>query len=128
MYLADLYLATRSERSTEAPPARLLEQVEVLTGHQLDPHTVVDRLGRQQALRRQRSLDSIWSAQTSARSPSRIAAPDPKSSGGPIHCGVRCNEANLRWTLGAPRRVSEPSMTSSWISAHACSSSRAATA
>ena len=71
---------------------------------------------------------SSSSAHDRHRSPSRIAAPTPKPSDEPSHSLPRCSVAKRRCAAGMPRRVSQPSMTSSWMSAQACSSSSAVAA
>ena len=68
---------------------------------------------------------SMSSAQHNARSPSRIAADSPKRSEEPDQFALRCRSANATCTVGKPRRVTEASMMSSWINAHAWTSSSA---
>ncbi|CAM5488329.1 hypothetical protein SHIRM173S_07307 [Streptomyces hirsutus] len=65
------------------------------------------------------------SAQTRARSPASTAADVANASGGPVIRAARCMRARSTCTAGAPRRSGEPSMTSSWMRAHACTSSSA---
>ena len=71
---------------------------------------------------------SSSSDQTSARSPTRIAAPVPKATPSPVSAWTPCRPANPMWVAGRPRRVCAPSMTSSCTRALACTNSRAATA
>ena len=72
---------------------------------------------------------SSSSDQTRARSPTRIAAPVPNSVAVAAErlAGVPVRRSRCAWP-GRPRRVSAPSMTSSWTSALACTNSSAATA
>ena len=67
------------------------------------------------------------SAATRPRSPARIPAATPRrrDPAGEAPCS-RASAATLPGRFGAPRRVSSPSMTSSWITKEVCSSSRAA--
>jgi len=66
------------------------------------------------------------SAQARARSPARTAAAVAYGSAEPYIPPARCIRAKSACTVGAPRRTCEPSMTSSCMSAHAWTSSRAA--
>jgi hypothetical protein len=58
----------------------------------------------------------------------RIAADEPKRSGSPMLPSFSCCPAKMRCAVGRPRRVSDSSITSSWISANVCMSSSAAKA
>ena len=58
----------------------------------------------------------------------RMAAPMPNAAGEPCQWLRACRASNCRCSEGWPRLVSLASMRSSWISAPACSSSRAAAA
>ena len=71
---------------------------------------------------------SMSSAQTRARSPSRMAAAAPNRAGRPRHAASACRRAKATCTVGRPRRVAEASMRSSCTSAHAWISSNADTA
>lgn len=66
------------------------------------------------------------SAQARARSPASTAADVANASGGPVIRAARCRWARSTCTAGAPRRRGDPSITSSWMRAHAWRSSRAA--
>ena len=107
--------------------AGLDEHVEVLTGHHELPHVVVD-VPRAAAPRQAGSAAAanIASAHDSSRSPSRIAAAAPNSRDHPSTRSRGAGPRTPRGWPGRPRRVAEASMTSSWTSAHACSSSRLA--
>ena len=94
-----------------ATAARLLEQVEVLPGHQLGAHHVVDRLGPHQRRRRAgRRTCSSSSAHDRHRSPSRIAAPTPKASCEPSHvaAAVERREPPVRRSAGRGGCPSRP--------------------
>ena len=65
-------------------------------------------------------------ASLSARSDTRVATLSPKSASSPRPCPRRCRSAATTCSVGSPRREAERSITSSWMSAKRCSSSRAA--
>ena len=105
-------------------PSRRAHEVEVLADVELDAQLVPHRDRRcggapRSSCRRTRA----------ARSPIRIATPSPKRRASPRHSRSRCvlGEREVRGS-GRPRRVDDPSMTSSWTSANAWSSSKAAPA
>ena len=122
--------STCSARSTGRRRLRLLEHVEVLPAHQLGAHPVVDGAGRAAGPRpaaRSRRTSRRTTTGTGRRAGSR--RPRRRPPGTPSQPSPRCRAANRRCTAGWPRRVSLPSITSSWISAPAWnSSSEAATA
>lgn len=68
------------------------------------------------------------SAQASARSPTSTAVASPNVAGEPSQPRSACSFAPAMCTVGNPRRESEESIRSSWISAHAWISSRLDTA
>ena len=68
------------------------------------------------------------SAYTKARSPTRMATPSPKRRASPSQPPDSWPSAKVRWVVRTPRRVAEPSITSSWNRAKAWSSSKAAPA
>ena len=64
------------------------------------------------------------SAHTATRSPARMAELMPNHSWSPARPSRACCSARARWTVGCPRRSADRSITSSWISAKVCRSSR----
>ena len=58
----------------------------------------------------------------------RMATPSPKRRASPRQSAAAWRSPNARWAVRAPRRVAEPSITSSCTSANACSISKAAPA
>lgn len=52
-----------------------------------------------------------------------MATPSPKRRSSPRHPCRRCSSMNWTWTVSAPRRVRDASITSSWMSANVCRSS-----
>ncbi len=71
---------------------------------------------------------SSSSESTKARSPTRIATPSPKRRDSPDQLALPWVPAYTACVVGAPRRLAESSITSSWNRAKACISSNAAPA
>ena len=100
------------------------EHVEVLADVQLDPQLVPHR-PRRPAARRRMQLVGVDEGQVADQDghalaePAGLARPRRRPRD-----GRRTRGGTVRW----PRRMAEPSITSSWISAKACSSSNAAPA
>ena len=110
-----------SGRAGPGLPFAILAEVEVLADTQLDAQ-LVEHAGARVA-----GADATrMSAYTNAKSPMRIAAPSPNRRDSPRHAPPAWWSMYDRCTASRPRRVSDPSITSSCTSANVWSSSRAA--
>src|SRR5262249_11554789 len=120
-------------RPPSVPPGQgLLEHVEVLTAHQLGAHPVEDHppAGQRGGIQAAGGEQFVAPDQAQiARRPRAGTAPASRTrSPSPFNREDRGRLATLRWAAGIPRRRSESSITSSWISAAAWKSSSAAAA
>ena len=99
------------------------EDVEQLADVELEPQLVPQPPDRGPARRRA-------AGPTARRRGRRRGSPRPRRSGGtrPPRSPVRARRAYTAWVVGAPRRLTASSITSSWNSAKACISSIAAPA